>query len=71
MARLDDRYPAEFAAHAAPGAIRAKLTAERAERRRADQRIDWLEDLLVQRTREIAAGTWPGTPTTTTTDTGR
>jgi hypothetical protein len=57
--RLNDRHRDTFAAHAHPTAIELALRAEKAERRRVDSRIAWLEDLLARRNREIAEGTWP------------
>lgn len=63
MTRLNDEHRETYAAHASPESIRALLTAERAERRRVDRRIAWLEDLLVQRSREVEAGAWPAKAT--------
>lgn len=46
----------------APEAILAGLDDARAEKRRLESRIAWLEKLLVRRCREVAAGTWPPKP---------
>jgi hypothetical protein len=48
-----------FAAHASAEAIHAHLQARRAEMRSLESHIAWLEDLLIERQQQIAAGTWP------------
>lgn len=50
---------ARFAKHASPEAIQAALPKARAAARKAQRRVTWLEDLLVRRTAEKAAGEWP------------
>ncbi|MEU5608416.1 hypothetical protein AB0H03_06610 [Streptomyces sparsogenes] len=56
MARRNDEL---FDAHASPESIQIQLTKTRAEGRRIQRRITWLEDLLKRRTAEREAGTWP------------
>lgn len=53
--RNDDLY----AAHASPESIQIQLKKTRAEGRRIERRITWLEALLERRTAERAAGAWP------------
>lgn len=49
--------------HASPDAIRAHLMAARTKRRRVlaeyDNTINWLEELLLDRTQQVADGQWP------------
>ncbi|MFJ5890372.1 hypothetical protein [Streptomyces californicus] len=60
MSRLDDKQREAVAEHSSLGSIRALLRTERTERRRVDERIGWLEELLDHRLDQVAAGTWPG-----------
>jgi hypothetical protein len=60
------RYPtpndrAAMEQHASPAALADGLEVARAERRRLDRHIAWLEQLHTRRTAEKAAGTWPPT----------
>lgn len=52
-----------FEENASPQAIRAHLHAARTKRRRAiaefDNTINWLEELLLDRTQQVADGQWP------------
>ncbi|WP_086779674.1 hypothetical protein [Streptomyces griseus] len=60
MSRLDDKQRETVAEHSSLGSIRTLLRTERTERRRVDERIGWLEELLDHRLDQVAAGTWPG-----------
>lgn len=48
-----------FAANASPEAIHTELAKARNRRRETDRTINRLEELLVRRTKEVAAGFWP------------
>ncbi|MFD8866048.1 hypothetical protein ACFV1F_17015 [Streptomyces sp. NPDC059590] len=56
MARRNDDLYAE---HASPESIQIQLKKTRAEGRRIQRRITWLEALLERRTAEREAGVWP------------
>ena len=58
-ARLDPRYRELFAAHASPEAIDVHLRTARADLRRLERHIEWMEELHARRTAERKAGTWP------------
>ncbi|MFG2404203.1 hypothetical protein ACGFR8_07665 [Streptomyces brevispora] len=62
MRRLNDKNRDSYAENASLESIQAALKAEHVERRRVDRRITWLEDLLLRRAQQVAAGAWPGTP---------
>lgn len=57
MTRITNRR--QFAEHASPEAIESRLMKTQGQRRRLDSQISWLEELLVRRTAERNAGTWP------------
>ena len=48
-----------FREHAAPEAIEDALARAYAERVRVDNQVQWLEQLLIRRARQVAAGEWP------------
>lgn len=47
---------------ASPEAIGKSLAQARRQRAAAQERMVWLEGLLIRRSREIAAGVWPTKP---------
>ena len=53
------RFLAGFATHAAAVAIRARLDDARGRLAVAESEVRWLEELLVVREAEVAAGAWP------------
>jgi hypothetical protein len=48
-----------FSEHAAPEAIEDALARAYAERVRVDNQVQWLEQLLIRRARQVAAREWP------------
>jgi hypothetical protein len=54
---------AVYEEHASPQAIQAHLMQARTKRRRVvaeyDKTISWLEELLLDRTQQVADGQWP------------
>lgn len=55
--KLGDRT--RFREHASPEAIEDALARAYAERVLVDNQVQWLEQLLIRRARQIQAGEWP------------
>lgn len=50
---------ARFKEHASTEAIENALARAYTERVRVDNQVQWLEQLLIRRARQVAAGEWP------------